>query len=264
MRKLVFGLLVLAFVGFVTLPVAFADSTSLQESLFVIDGSGTTYHNNFTVPGINAGGFDQTTGVGTLTFVVSGAGAHSFGAYFDHELTGPSGDFFNEYGVASGVPSGSQSWQIDDPTFGNIFANTQGNALDNTNHIPGTTDNSGGGCGSVYDAGCAASNDDVSMAMGFNFVLSAGQTEFITLVLSHNSPGAGFFLHQIHPVDGCDPTGANCVNPSQLDLYFSGSAVTRGGGPPPSPEPTSLLLALVGTPFALAFRVLRQKLSRAS
>jgi hypothetical protein len=261
MRKLVFGLLALTFIGFVTLPVAFADSTSLQESLFVIDG--TQYHNNFVVPGINAAGFDQTTGVGSLTFLVSGAGAHSFGAFFDHQLTGPFGDFFNEYGIANGVTSGGQTWQIDDPTFGNIFANTQGNALDNTNHIPGTTDNSGGGCGSVYDPGCAASNDDVSMAMGFNFVLSAGQTEFITLTLSHNLPGAGFFLHQIHPVDGCDPTGANCVNPSQLDLYFSGSAAIQGG-PPPVPEPSSLLLVLAGTPFALAFRALRQKLSRAS
>jgi hypothetical protein len=250
MRKLVLGLLALAFMGFVTLPVALADSTSLQGSLFVLDG--TQYLNNYTVPGINAAGFNQSTGLGTLTFVVSGPGAHSFDALFDSSLNLP---FFNEFGATNGSPAVGQSWQIDDPAFGTIIGNTQGNSLDSTNHIPGTTDNYGGACNSVYDPGCAGSNDDVSMAMGFNFILASGQQELITLILSHTAPGAGFYLSQTHPPDGNNPNGAGSI-------FFSGSAVIRGG-PPPVPEPSSLILLLGSVLFALVFRALRHKLSRA-
>lgn len=259
MRKLVLGVLVLAFSAFLILPAAFADTTSLQESLVAIDAN--SYHNTFVIPGVNAAGFNTSTGLGTLTFTVSGTGAHKFDAFFDSSLNVP---FFNEFGTTSGSAAVGQTWTIDDPLAGTIFADTKAHTLDSINWIPGSTDNFKGACASVYDPGCASSNDDVSMAMGFNFVLAAGQQEIITLTLSHSSPGGGFFLHEIHPIDGCDSNGANCTNSSQLDLYFSGSAVTQGGGPPPVPEPSSLLLALSGTPVAVIFRALRQRLSRTS
>jgi hypothetical protein len=253
MRKLVLGVLVLAFSGFLILPAAFADTTSLHESLVAIDTN--SYHNNFAlIPGINAAGFNSATGLGTLTFTISGAGAHKFDAFFDSNLNVP---FYNEFGTTGGVAAAGQTWTIDDPLAGTIFADTKAHNLDSINWIPGKTDNFNGTCASVYDTttpGCANSNDDVSMAMGFSFNLLAGQTEIITLTLSHNAPGGGFFLHQIHPIDN--------NTSSQLDLYFSGTAATRGGGQ--TPEPSSLLLALGGTPVALIFRALRQRLSRAS
>jgi len=258
MRKfttVLLGLLVFCFAG---APIALADSTSLQSALFVLNG--TQYLNTLVVPGINAAGFDGTTGTGTLTFTITGAGPLSFNAFFDHQLNLP---FFNEYGAVNGAPVAGQTWQIDDPTFGTIFANTQGNTLDDINWVPGTTDNNSGLCANVYAAGCANTNDDVSMAMGFSFNLLANQQELITLNLSHTAPVGGFFLHQIHPIDGCDLTGANCTNPVQLDLYFSGSALTQPTGVPSVPEPSTLILLLGATPCALIFKALRHKLSTA-
>ena len=250
MRKLILALSALAIMGFVTPPSAFAQ-ISLQESVVVTGG--TLFLNTFAIPGINAASFNTATGTGTLTFTITGSGAHSFDILFDHELSVP---FFNEYGATSAAgPASGQTWQIDDPTFGTIATNTLNNALDDTNHVHGTTDNTGGSCASVYDPGCSSSNDDTSMAMGFNFNLAAGQKEIITLDLSTTAPRSGFYMEQIHPVD---PN-----NPNETDLFFSGSAATQSGGT--TPEPSSLLLVLGGgAPLGLVFKALRHKLSKAS
>lgn len=219
---------------------ALADIT-LQESLFNVNG--TQYYDTFSVPGLNVGGFNQSSGLGTLVLTFNpGPGTYSVDAYFDLELGVP---FFNENASVWGSPVAGQSWQIDDPTYGTIFANTQNNTLDNTNHVPGTVDNFLGGCASVYAPSCANSNDDVSWAMGFAFTLGAGQEEVITLNMLQTAPDGGFYLQQTHPID---PNNADAVN-----AYFSGSAVTQ---PVTSgvPEPGTwvlltsglLLLLLVG------------------
>src|SRR5437762_970499 len=85
-------------------------------------------------------------------------------------------------GLALGAAGAGVSWQIDEPGFGDgnrlgtIFDNAMANALDNTNHVPGTLSNffndCGGNGGGSPDAAC---NNDASMAMGFAFVLSANQ-----------------------------------------------------------------------------------------
>jgi PEP-CTERM motif len=234
MRKLTTALLGLFVLGLVPVPAALADS-SLQESLFVLNG--TPYHNTFAVPGLNSGGFNTSTGLGTLSLVFNpGPGTYSVLGYFDIEAGVP---FYNEYGIVNGAPSAGQSYQIDDPNFGTIFGNTQGNTLDNTNHIPAGASNYLGNC----DPATAACNGDVSLAMGFNFTIAAGDEELITLTFSHSKPG-GFNLEQVHPVD---PN-----NNSENDIFFSGTATSQpsgtggGGGGEGVPEPGTLMLLSTG------------------
>lgn len=248
MKRAVVAVLATSVIGLVA-PVALADTIVLQEALFNVNG--TQYHNKLAVPGLNSGGFDASTGEGTLveTFNPGAAGTYNFDAYFDHELSVP---FFNEYGMVNGSPSAGQTWQIDDPTFGAIFGNTGSDTLDDTNWVPGTTDNFAGGCNSVYDPGCANSNDDVSMAMGFDFTLTGNEQAVITLTLSQTPPASGFYLAQVHPAD------AN--NDVQTTLYFTGSIVIESSTPPPVPEPGTL--ALFGTAGAIILAVFRRKTAR--
>ncbi len=224
-------------------PVALADS-SLQESLIVVNG--TQFHDTFAGPGINSGGFNGTTGLGTITitFDPGAAGTYSVGGYFDIQAGVP---FYNEFGAVSGTAATGQSYQIDDPLNGTIYPNTQNNTLDNTNYIPAGASNYLGGCAPLQ-AGC---NGDVSMAMGFNFNLSSNQQEVITLTLSNTQPTSGFFLEQVHPVD---PN-----NPTENDIFFTGSAVAQNvvvG----APEPSSFLLLGLGL-LGCAFIALRKKIS---
>ena len=213
------------------MPSATFANPVLAESL--VNLNGTTYLNTFAVPGLNAAAFDNTTGLGvlTLTFSPGAGGAYFFDAFFDHELHNP---FNNEYGSVSGAPSPGVSWQIDVPgsdgnRTGTIFANAQGNSLDNTNHVPGTLSNSSNDCGA--NGGGAANadcNNDVSMALGFNFILAADEVAIITLTASETAPPGGFFLQQHDP-----DTPSN--------LYLSGSIAIQPVATD-VPEPGTLLL----------------------
>jgi hypothetical protein len=180
------------------------------------------------------------------------AGSYSVDAWIWDAISLP---FFNEYGVQSGSAAAGQSWQIDIPDYesssnhsGTIIANTDANALDNTNHIPGgnATDN--------YSQACSGSNcnDFTSMAMGFNFNLTASQTETVSICVSSSEATAisdcgitasnPLVLEQIHPVDG--------NNTSASDLFLVGDAVLGSVGPPPppptTPEPASWGLLAAG------------------
>src|SRR5579863_5267815 len=165
MKKITAGVFALVFLGCMAPQGARAD-IALQESLLVVNG--TQYYDTFSgVPGLNVAGFNQTTGLGSITLTFNpGPGSYSFDSYFDIEAGVP---FFNEYGSVTGTPAAGQSWQIDDPLLGTIFPNTQNNTLDNTNHIPGQVDNFLGDCAG---ANC---NGDVSWAMGFNFTLGSNE-----------------------------------------------------------------------------------------
>jgi len=225
MKRVVLAVVGLAFAACLAPRAALADIT-LQENLLNVNG--TQYYDTFSVPGLNVGGFNQTTGLGTLVLTFNpGPGTYYVDAYFDLELGVP---FFNEYGGVSGSAAAGQSWQIDDPIYGTIYANTQGNTLDNTNHIPGTADNFLGTCSG---SDC---NGDVSWAMGFAFTLGAQQEEVITLNILQTAPN-GFYLEQIHPVD---PNNA-----TEVDAYFSGTAVTQPimTG---TPEPGTWILLITG------------------
>jgi len=233
---------------------ASADTTSLQEIHFNLNG--TQFENSYAVLGLDASAFDKTTGVGTLveTFNPGVAGSYNFDAFFDHELNLP---FFNEFGFVSGAPAAGQTFQIDDPTFGNDWSNTVANTLDNTNHVPGAADNFAGACASVYDSGCEKSNDDVSLAMGFDFVLAADEEAVATLTVSHNQPRGGFYLQQTHQQD------AN--NVAQLDLFLSGNIVIQpAGNPPPPSVPEPGTWSLLGTASVLTLIGFRHKFKPSS
>jgi hypothetical protein len=215
------------------LPAAFADDTSLQSSLIVING--TTYLDTLSVPGvITSSGFGPTTspylgtstyGAVAVTVTNTGASTASFSVdgFFDAELSVP---FFNEYANVNGTAATGQTWEVGDPNFSSIIGDTAADTLNNTNGIPAGTDNSSG----------TGTNGDVSFAMGFDFSLAAGQTETVTFDITTTNPG-GFNIEQVHPVDGS--------NPSETDAYFSGTAVPGMVGPPPPPgmpEPGTLLM----------------------
>jgi hypothetical protein len=163
--------------------------------------------------------------------------------FFDHQLNLA---FFNEFGTVLGAPTAGQSYEIGDSFASNIYPDVQaGGPLANTDTLPGQTDNLGNNCVG------AACNGDFAAAMGFNFVLSAGEQEIITLSVAHTDPGSGLRLEDTHPVDADNPTA--------LNLFINGSAVTCAVGSCAStaavPEPFSLLLlATVVVVLMVTFR----------
>lgn len=195
-----------------------AQDIALFDWGFNIDGT-TTLPGDALPAAIDATGFDFVTGLGDIAVSIDGTGNHAFSAFFDHEIDEATNTFFNESGATSGAAAAGQSWEIDEPGFflGDIFDNFDLNTLDNTNEVP------------------AGLEDDVSMAMGWDFVLADGETAVIDLTLSVDIPLDFFLSH----------TDAN----SDATIYFS-SALNITGGPvdPPVgvPEPGTLLLMALG------------------
>ena len=164
--------------------------------------------------------------------------------FFDHQLNLP---FFNEYGSVLGAPVAGQSWEIGDSFTSTIYPDVLlGGALPDTNTLAGNISNFGNSC---VGADC---NGDLAAAMGFSFILGAGEAAFLTFNVSETDSGAGLRLQGTHPVDPANPTA--------LRLFISGSLRI---GPPdqhPVPEPSSLyLLAVSSAPLVWK---LRRRLSR--
>ena len=206
---------------------AFAAPVSLQSIL--INANGTQYVNENLVPGANTGSWNSATGEGTLSFLFNpGApGAYFFDVFFDHGLNLP---FFNEFGTVNGAPAAGTSYEIGDSFASNIYPDVQaGGALPNSNTLPGQVSNFNNAC---VGLNC---NGDFSAALGFQFVLGAGQAGLITFNISEVNPG-GFSLQGTHPQDSATPGAVN--------LFITGNvAIVPANQPPPSvPEPTSLLL----------------------
>ena len=123
----------------------------------------------------------DSSGLGSVSVIVKGKGEHFVLGYFDYEI----GDlFFDELGAANGVAAMGESWEIDEPgfTFGNIYLNFQGGALDNTNGIDGVL-------------------EDVAMALGrtFNVVYGGVRVTFFT---SLEQPRVPFYLSQMDDETG--------------------------------------------------------------
>ncbi len=230
MKKYKIGILALAALGLGSTGAS-ATTIDLFEYAFNVDGLVTT---GSAPSGVNVGGFDTGTGLGTISFSTSVDGAHSFLAFFDHEIDEATNTYFNEYGATSSSPVAGQSWEIDEPgyVYGDIHANfTTYGILDNSNGVPQDTP------------------DDVSMAMGWNFTLAANETAWVTLYLSETAPTSGFYLAQFDN----DTTGAG--------LYFSGNLNITGGGSNPVPEPATMLLMATGLTGLLGARA-RKKMKK--
>jgi|MudIll2142460700_1097286.scaffolds.fasta_scaffold160177_2 hypothetical protein len=212
MRKVGILIAVLLALGAWTAPGQAAPVIELSEFAFNIDGTVTS---GSAPGGVNLAGFNTTTGLGNVTVTIAGAGAHYVALFVDHDINAGTNTFFNEYGSVTGAPAAGLSWEIDEPgyVFGDIYTNFTNKALDNSNAVP------------------AGSQDDVSMALGWDFVLAAGETGVITFNLGVAAPG-GFYLQQT------DPAGTE-ADPGSV-FYASGLEI--GGGEVPVPEPATLLL----------------------
>ena len=162
-------------------------------------------------------GFDTVSGLGTISLQVRGAGPRHVSLFVDHEIDETTNTFFNETASSHGVAAAGQSWEIDEPgyVFGDIFDNFMAGSLDNTN---------------AFQAGL---QDDVAMAMGWNFSLASDETAFISFLLSVQEPTGGFYLTQ-HDSD------------SNLALHLSGTLQIRQDGSHPAPEPATLGLVALG------------------
>lgn len=143
------------------------------------DVDGATLAPN-TIPGLDTSAFDATTGLGTLTlaFDALNAGNYAVSFFVDHEIDEPINGFANEHGAVIGTPASNQHWEIDEPgaAFGDIFDEFLNNRFDHSNGVP------------------AGSADDVSMGLGWEFALAAGERAVLAFRLSDLIAPIGFHL----------------------------------------------------------------------
>jgi hypothetical protein len=212
MKKIILclSLLLLIGAGLGGPPAAATDITLFDWGFNV---NSTVYLRPGPLPGgLNTSSFDFSTGLGTLTWTTNNVGANKFIAFFDHEIDEGTNTFFNEFGSVSGAPGAGQSWEIDEPgyVFGDIYDNFLAATLDNTNGVPDSAP------------------DDVSMAMGWDFLLKPGETAAISLYLSGTAPGSGFYLEQFDP-----DSQASIFLSSSLDIQpipLPGAVYLMGSG----------------------------------
>jgi len=207
-------------------------ATSAQADIFLadygfnIDGSLTEASFGDPIPAaVDASSFDFASGLGTIDVTITGAGNHSFVAFFDHEIDEATNTFFNEFGSTSGAPASGQSWEIDDP-FGFIYGDFLAGALFDDNYVP-------------------AAPNDVSLALGWNFTLASGEQALISLALGTVLPGSGFFLEQRDP-DDVDSQGNPNTNPGPTSIYLSSTLEITAPPVAAVPVPAALWLFASG------------------
>jgi hypothetical protein len=213
---------------------------STTDPTLIVDPASTIYNDTLCC-GDAAGG--TTPGLGTVNYTFSpGPGSYKVTMYFDYDVAVPD---FNEFGTVNNAGSAQSgiSYEIFNAASagGNIVlygangiagGETYGLA-NNTNGVPGTTDNFLDTCSGP------ACNNDVAMALTYSFTLGANQYAVLTALASTASPG-GFSLQTTHPVDAGNATASN--------VYLTGSYAIDTVNTS-TPEPSTL--ALIGTALML-------------
>ena len=212
MKRLTIVLCTLVLLAF-SAPLASATTIALYDYASNVDGAFDAAPSTYPAPP----GSMNPSGLGTWTFTIVGAGDHSIDVFLDYEIDEADNTFFNEYGAANGAPAPGQSWEIDEPgfVFGDIYDNTMDSLLDNTNAIPD------------------GENDDVSMALGWDFSLPAGNKATIDFIVSNLMPKVPFYLSQTDP-------------DSDASIYFYSSLNIRPIDGGQVPEPGTWILMLTG------------------
>jgi len=224
MNKKISALIGIAFFGLTSLS-ANAAIIGLYDWGVNIDGTASEIGlMGDPIPGsVDVSGFDLTTGLGRIDISFSGAGAHNALTFFDHEIDEAINTFFNENGVGIGALAPGQSAEIDEPgfVFGDIYSNFLGNSLDNDSSLlPG-------------------SEDDVSMAIGWDFTLAADETAVASFFTSLSNDSGGLFTLEQNDPDS-SPAGAQ----GGTSIFFWSDLDING--PAGLPEPGTLGLALFG------------------
>ena len=212
-----------------------------------IDGVVTDSLFNDPIPSnVDISAFNESTGVGSiLVNLTAPLGAHSVDFFFDHEIDESINTYFNENGSASGSLVSGQSWEIDEPGYGSgrdgdgnvlYFGDIYWN-LDDSDKNTSYFDNQ-----IFYDwyddqslvnsDGSTPVKDDVSVAMGWNFNLGLDEMAIISMFVSVDQPGSGFYLAH----DDLD---------SGDSIYFS-SSLSIISAAAPVPAPSTLLLLIIG------------------
>jgi hypothetical protein len=168
----------------------------------------------------DTGSFNWDSGLGDLTISFEGAGDYAFIAYFDHEVVEATNTFFDEYGDAHGSQGNGQSWEIDEPFFGDIYDNVLNGQLDNTNGVP------------------QGWEEDVSIAMGWEFSLLDGESALLSIILSDTVFTSDFYLSHNDP----------------LESFFIGSSLEIHDAAAPVPEPGTIILMACGLLGMALFR----------
>jgi hypothetical protein len=209
---------------------------NLFEYAFNINGSVSNPTSGDAIPGgISFVGVSQAAfeggALGTVRYSVTGAGTHHYSFFVDYDIDEADNTFFNEVGSTAGAPASGQTWEIDEPGF--LFGDIYDHLLASDNVTGSALDNSIG----------EPDPEDVSMAMGWDFVLAAGETAVIDMTLTSTDPGGFRLIHT-------DPD-------SPASIYLSSVLRISGTQPPPNGVPdggASLGLMLLGLGGLLAFK----------
>lgn len=171
----------------------------------------------------------SNSGLGSVSITLSEVGDFFIGLFADGEIDEETNTFFNEDFGSNGVLAAGQSFEVDEPGYGeggylgDIFENFALGALDNGFMEESFTETSGN------------APEDISLGLGWNFSLTAGQTAVVSFLLSDIAPNTGFWLSHSDP-------------DSEFTFFFSSTLEISGGEtePPPVPVPEPGTLVLIG------------------
>ncbi len=193
------------------------------------------------VSGLDFSLFDDYTGLGTLslTFDPGTAGNYFVDAFFDLEFDEEDNIFSNEKAAINGTRPDDLTWEVDEPQYiplvdegepphyvGDIYNHFSDNEFDNL--IFSSTQE----FNTLYDINDPFSGEDVSVGLGWNFYLAAGEYAEITFSVTDAFSASGFYIRHYDP-----DSDESAVFTTNIDI---------NGGSQNVPEPATGSLLVLG------------------